>query len=97
MAIELLPEVKPSRGLVGVSPETMRSRAGETSSSSAAICARAVRTPWPISTLPVASRTRPASSKPIHVPSSGLSSRLLRQRVVTDALRSGRRRAPPPA
>ena len=96
MAIELLPEVKPSRGLVGVSPETMRSRAGETSSSSAAICARAVRTPWPISTLPVASRTRPASSKPIQVPSSGLSSRLLGS-VVTDALRSGRRRAPPPA
>ena len=27
-AIELLPEVKPSRGLVGVSPETTRRRAG---------------------------------------------------------------------
>ena len=54
----------------------MRTCAGATSSSSAAICVSAVRMPWPISTLPVATRTRPGSSKPTHCDSSGLSIRL---------------------
>ena len=52
-AIERLPEVWPSSGVSAVSPDTMRTRVNATSSSSAAICAMAVTTPWPISTLPV--------------------------------------------
>ena len=41
-------------------------RAGSTSSSSAAICRIAVRTPWPISTRPVETRTLPGSGNPTH-------------------------------
>ena len=54
----------------------MRTCSGRTSSSSAAICVSAVRMPWPISTLPVPTRTRPGSSNAIHCDRIGLSIRL---------------------
>ena len=50
----------PSLGLVGVPVATMRIRAMSTSSSSAAIWASAVTMPWPISTLPGLSCTKPS-------------------------------------
>ena len=52
----------------------MRSR--PMSSSSAAICASAVRMPWPISTLPGLSSTKPSGSKRSQRDSRGLAFRL---------------------
>ena len=43
-----LPAVKPSSGAASVSPAAYRSSPANQSSSSAAICTRAVRMPWPI-------------------------------------------------
>src|SRR5687767_10513567 len=61
--IERLPEVTPSSGLCAVLAGTMRIFSRATSSSSAAICASAVRMPCPSSTLPLAIDTVPSRSK----------------------------------
>ena len=58
--MEKLPAVTPSSGLRSVSVCTTRMREMETPSSSAAIWARAVVTPWPMSTLPDVIRTVPS-------------------------------------
>ena len=50
--MDRLPEVTPSSGLVSVLTGATWTRSSATSSSSAAIWASAVHTPWPYSTLP---------------------------------------------
>jgi len=64
-------------GLAGHDPQLLR----PTSSSSAAICASAVRIPCPISTFPVSIRTRPFSSKLTHCDREGIVDEALRQRI----------------
>src|SRR6185503_4175763 len=61
--IDWLPEVTPSSGLWAVDAGSMRILASPTPSSSAAICASAVRMPCPSSTLPLAIDTVPSGSK----------------------------------
>ena len=56
-----LPAVCPSFGVRPVSPEIILTRASGRSSSSAAICASAVRMPCPSSTLPVNTVTLPSA------------------------------------
>ena len=56
-SMDWLELVEPSSGASAVSPDRMSMRSRATSSSSAAICDRAISTPWPISTLPTASLT----------------------------------------
>src|SRR5688572_24344104 len=61
--IDRLPEVTPSSGLWAVLAGSRRILFRSTSSSSAAICASAVRIPCPSSTLPLAMDTVPSGSK----------------------------------
>src|SRR5688572_648805 len=61
--IDRLPEVTPSSGLWAVLAGSRRILFRSTSSSSAAICASAVRMPCPSSTLPLAMDTVPSGSK----------------------------------
>ena len=65
-----------SFGPRAVSAVSTRMRSSETSSSSAPMRAIAVRRPWPSSTLPVRSVTRPSSSMRIQTSSSGWRARL---------------------
>ena len=60
MWMDRLPEVTPSSGLPQVLTGATATRASETSSSSAAIWASAVHTPWPYSTFPEKIVTFPA-------------------------------------
>src|ERR1700759_3196470 len=69
---ERLPEVTPSLGLASVEAAFTSTRDSETSSSSAAICANAVKMPWPISTLPGRIVTRPALLNSSHCESRRL-------------------------
>jgi hypothetical protein len=62
-SIDIDPTVRPSSGISPVAAGTTRSLANGTSSSSAAICAKAVAIPWPYSMRPKATRTRPSGSK----------------------------------
>ena len=73
---ERLPEVTPSLGLRAVVAGSMRTRPMSTSSSSAAICAKAVRMPWPISTLPGVTSTKPSARIRSHRDRRGLARRL---------------------
>ncbi len=79
---ERLPAVWPSFGVRPVSPEMIRTRASGRSSSSAAICDKAVRMPCPSSTLPV---------KTVAVPSALIASQALSMRLVLQAAREPRR------
>ncbi len=71
-----LPKVYCSSGPCDVSAETMRILSNPTSSSSAAICASAVRIPCPSSALPVKTVTVPSASKRIQPSSFRLLRRL---------------------
>ena len=79
-SIDWLELVGPSSGASCVSPDRMVMRSRATSSSSAAICASAVSTPWPISTLPTASRTVRSGWKRSH---------FVQAAIVDDAQRQG--------
>jgi hypothetical protein len=74
--IDRLPEVTPSFGVSDVSPETICSRFGSTSSSSATICVSAVRMPCPSSTLPVNTVTVPSGLMRSHASRRRLEFRL---------------------
>ena len=74
--MERLPEVTPSSGLVAVLTGATRTRRRLTSSSSAAIWARAVHTPWPYSTLPEKIVTTPGPVKSSQAASTGLAARV---------------------
>ena len=60
--IDRLPQVIPWSGVSSVSPSITRTRSIGTDNSSAAICASAVRTPVPRSTLPEYTVTKPLAS-----------------------------------
>ena len=75
-SIDWLPAVCPSLGVRLVSPETIVTRPSGTSSSSAAICASAVKMPCPSSTLPVNTVTLPSALMRNHASSVRLVSRL---------------------
>src|SRR4051812_18010514 len=75
-SIDWLPAVWPSLGVRPVSAETISTRASGTSSSSAAICASAVRTPCPSSALPVKMVTLPSAAIRIQASSLRLLLRL---------------------
>jgi hypothetical protein len=62
MRVDCEPHVPWSHGTRSVSPMTMVMESSDTPSSSAAICAREVWMPWPISIFPEKSVTRPFSS-----------------------------------
>ena len=61
-SIDRLPDVWPSSGVRAVSPEIIWTRVSGRSSSSAAICANAVKIPCPSSTLPVKIVAEPSAS-----------------------------------
>jgi hypothetical protein len=61
-SIDWLPEVYSSSGVCAVSPEIIATRTSGRSSSSAAICASAVRMPCPSSTLPAKIVAVPSAS-----------------------------------
>ena len=69
--MDRLPAVMPSSGLRSVAAEVIRTRPTSTSSSSAAICASAVRTPWPSSTLPDRTSTVPSARSATSRPGVG--------------------------
>src|ERR1700738_1024064 len=73
---ERLPEVTPSLGLPAVDARTICTRPISTSSSSAAIWAKAVTMPCPISTFPGETVTCPSEEKRTHDDSTGLAARL---------------------
>src|SRR4051794_35621747 len=75
-SIDWLPAVWPSFGVRPVSAETISTRASGTSSSSAAICASAVTTPWPSSALPVKTVILPSAAMRIQASSMRFPSRL---------------------
>ena len=69
------PNVPASYGVLSVSAITIVMEAIGTRSSSATVCDSDVRMFWPISTLPVETWTRPASSMCSHAAMSGVSPR----------------------
>src|ERR1700674_4539070 len=73
---ERLPDVTPSFGLAAVEARHIRTRPVSTSSSSAAVWARAVTMPWPISTFPGETVTCPSGESRIHDDSTGFAARL---------------------
>jgi hypothetical protein len=75
VSIDMEPTVRPSSGISPVIGSGRRRRANGTSSSSAAIWASAVITPWPFSVLPKATRTAPSGSKRIQRSRRGLAAR----------------------
>ena len=74
--MDRLPEVTPSFGLPLVLTPATRTWSSPTSSSSAAIWARAVHTPWPYSTFPGRIVTMPLVLRSTHSRSRGLAARL---------------------
>ena len=70
--MDRLPAVRPSSGDDTVSVAAARTLSGGTSSSCAAIWVRAVRIPWPSSTLPTRSVIAPSSATVSHVEIHGL-------------------------
>src|SRR6516225_118416 len=76
LSTETLPEVWPSLGVRAVSPEIISTRDSGRSSSSAAICASAVRMPCPSSTLPVKTVALPSALMRIQASSRRLPCKL---------------------
>ena len=76
-SIDWLPAVTPSFGVFSVSPEIICTRSSGKSSSSAAICANAVKMPWPSSTLPVQTVALPSAVIRIQASSRRLVARFL--------------------
>src|SRR5215472_14127960 len=74
--MDRLPEVTPSSGLLPVLTGATVTRASATSSSSAAIWASAVHTPWPYSTLPEYTVTLPSAGNESQDARRGLAARL---------------------
>src|SRR5512147_502892 len=74
--MERLPDVTPSLGLLAVDARIICTRDKSISSSSAAICASAVTTPCPISTLPGETVTCPLLEIFSHEDSFGFAARL---------------------